>query len=184
MAFWVILIKVAKLAMTVGKYSAMLQGLSSGKLVESVIAGLVVGKVTGALVKAGIPIDKVDFEEQARKWIEKTLDDASGDLARHGIVIAPDVLRQELKNEVTRLLTGKSIANGVSSERNQRRSGDPIILHRGEFEHATTDLFLSGAGADISFRRLYRSGRSAQAQVCAQRREVRHALLAHPHQAR
>lgn len=158
MAFWLILIKIVKALMTIRKYAGLLSALSSGKLVESIFSDLLIGYARDHLVKAGIPLDRLDFEEQAKQWIENELDGAAGDLSEHAIVIAPGVIRAALKEEMQRLLTGKSMGNGLEATRNQGRSGDPIVLHRGEFEHVTTDLSLNGAGIDLAFRRTYRSG--------------------------
>ncbi|MHC1764551.1 MAG: RHS repeat-associated core domain-containing protein [Verrucomicrobiia bacterium] len=157
MAFWIILIKIAKVVMTVRKYAGLLSALKSGKLVESLIGEIIIGRVCNALVNAGIPVDKFDFVDQAKHWIEKTIDKTAGDLAKHGLVIAPDVITNALVKEVELLLDGKSVGGGKGSARRQSRAADPILVHRGEFERESVDLFLRGAGVDLQFRRVYRS---------------------------
>lgn len=62
-----------------------------------------------------------------------------------------------LANFVRQILRGMEVGNSVSPRRGARRTGDPVLLHRGEVEHQRTDLVINGAGIDFVLRRTYRS---------------------------
>jgi len=65
------------------------------------------------------------------------------------------------------LQNGQRIGNGKSQQGNLAKSGDPILLFSGEFEHRVDDFIVQGAGIDFVFRRVYRSGASYQGPLGA-----------------
>lgn len=165
MAIWILIAQIIKIIATVRKYAALLSALSNGKLVEGLIGTFVVGLVKDGLVQSGVPVDRFDFIERASKWIDKVVEETAGDLAKHGLVLAPDALKRQLSDHVQRFLTGHDVAGGTSSVRHKSRGADPILFHRGEFEHVSTDLFVRGAGVDLPFRRVYRSGADVRGPI-------------------
>ncbi len=60
-------------------------------------------------------------------------------------------------NLVVFTLRGLSMINSVSARMNMKKSADPVILHRGEFEKQHIDLEINGAGMDFVLQRTYRS---------------------------
>src|SRR5262249_50376782 len=90
--------------------------------------------------------------------LAQIIDNAAGDLAKAGFIIAPDQLLSKAEDVIDRLLHGKAIVNSLLPHRNQLRTADPVVLARGEFERTVGDLQVSGAGMDFGFLRPYRSG--------------------------
>jgi hypothetical protein len=82
MPFWVILINIAKIILKVRKYLNLLKGLSSGKLIQSLVSDFVIGQVRDGLVQAGVPVGTFKFVEQARNCLEQVLDATTKDLAK------------------------------------------------------------------------------------------------------
>lgn len=158
MAFWVILIKIAKIILEARKLANALKGLSSGKLVQSLVIDFIVGEVRNGLVKAGVPPDSIKFVEQAHNCLEWVLDATAKELDKIGIQVTLAELDESFQQDRTRLLRGLSVGNGKGAERHQTVAADPVLLHRGEFERSSLDLFVRGAGADLMLRRVYRSG--------------------------
>lgn len=168
--FWVVIAQIVKTILTVKKYADILSSIASGQLVKGVISSFAVGTVANALAKAGIPLVKdtvqlSQLKDTAAGWLTQIIDETAGDMAKHGLVTAPEQLNEwmnELQADVDayleRLINGKAIANGTSPHHSQTRSADPVVLHRGEFEREEIDLEISGAGMGFAFRRVYRSG--------------------------
>jgi RHS repeat-associated protein len=158
MAFWVVVAQIVKIILTVRKYAALLSALTEGKLVEGLIESFIVGSVTDGLIKSGVPLDKIDLKGQAEEWLNQIVNETAGDLAKHGLVLAPDRLQLKLNTYLDELLSGAAVADAPSAHRNQAFSADPVNLARGEFERTRTDFEVRGAGMDFVFSRTYRSG--------------------------
>ncbi|UCG28157.1 MAG: hypothetical protein JSV24_02010, partial [Bacteroidales bacterium] len=60
-------------------------------------------------------------------------------------------------NLINLILNGKAVGHSISPVENVRKVGHPIVLHRGEFEHQTSDLKINGAGINFEIQRIYRS---------------------------
>jgi RHS repeat-associated protein len=155
---WMILAEIAKVVLTVRQYASILTSISSGKLVERFVQSYIVGAVTDAIVRAGVPLDRLDLVGQGEQWVSQVVDETAQDLAKQDIVLAPKLLLHAVYEHLDRLLLGRAVANGQSAHRNQARGADPVLLSRGEFEHELVDFEIAGAGMDFVLRRVYRSG--------------------------
>jgi RHS repeat-associated protein len=158
MAFWVVLINILKIVMKARQMLGLLKGLSSGKLVTSLISDFILGEIGKGLAKAGVPVGSFKYLDHARNSVSLVLAALSEDLEKSGLEIKLDEINQRLRDKIDQFEQGLSVFGGVSPQRNQRRGADPVLFQRGEFERVSADLFVRGAGADLLLRRVYRSG--------------------------
>lgn len=156
--FWVILANIVKTILLVKKYAALLKNLKDGQLVRGLISDVIVGSVTDALVSAGIPVDSYKIVGEAQKYFEMILDEKVSTLVDNNVLLTLDDLARAFDRKLAQLRAGLSVGNGRPPTRHSARGADPILLHRGEFEHASEDMVVRGAGADLTLRRIYRSG--------------------------
>lgn len=156
--FWVVVANIIKTILLVKKYAALLNSLKDGQLVRGLISDVIIGNVTDALVSAGIPVDSLNIVGEARKYFEDILDETASALVDCNVILTLDELYKGFEEELTRLRKGLSVGNGRPPVQHQSKGGDPIFLHRGEFQHTSNDIVVRGAGADLTFRRVYRSG--------------------------
>lgn len=158
MAFWVVLINILKIVMKARQILGLLKGLSSGNLVQSLVGDFILGEIGKGLAKAGVPVGSFKYLDHARNSLGLVLAALTEDFEKTGIEIKLDDLMQRLHEKIDRFEQGLSVFGGVSPQRNQRRGADPVLFQRGEFERVSDDLFVRAAGADMTLRRVYRSG--------------------------
>ncbi|MHA4871590.1 RHS repeat-associated core domain-containing protein [Duganella sp. PWIR1] len=158
MAFWVVLINILRIALKVRQLVGVLKGLSSGKLVQSILGNFILGEIGQALAKVGVPVDSFKYVEYARNSLKLVLEAASEGLEKSGIEIKIDDLNDLLDAHIKRFEEGLSVVGGIGAQRNVRRGADPVLFQRGEFERSCDDLLVRGAGVDLLLRRVYRSG--------------------------
>jgi RHS repeat-associated protein len=133
--------------------------LSSGRFVESWIAGKIVSSVIDSITQRGIPINQLqnfDLRYHAEVWGAKLLKENSDSLAGLSLTLLDVLSRVDVQHK--KLLKGAIVSNSPDPISNSRRSGDPILLYRGEFERQISDLQVKGSGMDLEFVRTYRSG--------------------------
>ena len=157
MGFWVVLAQIVKTILTVKKYANFLTALSDKKLVEGVLTTVLTQGIIKAIADRGIPLDKVHPLVLAEEWADSTLKLAPSYLPGFGLIVAADKLMEQLSIHTDHLLKGKAVAGGITPNHNVTRTADPVILFRGEFERAVSDLEVNGAGMNFNFRRIYRS---------------------------
>mgnify|MGYP001500447095 CR=1 FL=1 len=155
MGFWVVVAEIVKVLVTIRKYAYLLTSFSDKNLVEGVITSFLSQGIISALVKAGVPVDKLNLLQLAEEWANSEL--AKSPFLKHGLILAPDILMEDLSAFTSQLEKGNAVAGSIPPNKNIARTGDPVLLSSGEFERAVSDLELNGAGITFDFRRIYRS---------------------------
>jgi len=156
MPFWIVVAEIVKVLVTIRKYAYLLTSFSDKNLVEGVIGSFLSQAIIGALVKAGVPLDKVNLLQQAEEWANSEL--AKSPFLKHGLILVPDMLMKQLFAFTNQLEKGNAVAGSIPPNKNISRTADPVLLFNGEYERAVSDLEVNGAGISFNFRRIYRSG--------------------------
>jgi RHS repeat-associated protein len=128
-------------------------------LLDLLTAGLgsvdpLLGSLVGRLLS---PVSLQDIAQEIAYWTGITAFHTGGLIEALGLSLSPEALKTDAATRARQLAEGKAVANGKSPTRNPSRTGDPVVLHRGEFEREVVDLEVGGAGIDLQFRRTYRS---------------------------
>jgi RHS repeat-associated protein len=157
LAWWLILAKIVKVIVQIKKTIDLLQALSSGQLVRALVVSKLLGVVKNSISQRGIPInelDKFNLREQAEEWATRILKDDP--VSR--LNLNPLDLLTKVDDQYEKLRRGAAVSNGPDAVSKARRTADPILLYRGEFERQIVDLQINAAGFDFQFIRTYRSG--------------------------
>lgn len=154
--------EVNRLLTTLLMFQRRLNQLSREGL-EGILRSFIIDLLTAGLADIGIPLDELlsiqgDILKGIAGVVVRLADITLEQPPVGGQPVDQTKLQGQLSEYLRFLREGKAAANGMSLKRNPTRAGDPVVLHRGEFERRLTDLQVGGAGIDFVFQRIYRSG--------------------------